>query len=77
MGALSERAAASAAIALRAACSGIVNTRYTHTTQKRLYVLEYSHLSKVLVIHFSAGAATTFPITKIAVTQQQILHNKE
>ena len=37
----------------------------------------YSHLSKVLVKHFSAGAATTFLITKIAVTQQQLLCNKE
>ena len=38
----------------------------------------YSHLSKVLVKHFSAGAATTYLITKIAVTQQQKLQcNKE
>ena len=37
----------------------------------------YSHLSKVLVKHFSAGAATTFLITKIAVTQQQLLYNKK
>ena len=38
----------------------------------------YSHLSKVLVKHFSAGAAATFLKTKIAVTQQQqLLYNKE
>ena len=38
----------------------------------------YSLLSKVLVIHFSAGVATTVLITKIAVTQQQQhLCNKE
>ena len=38
----------------------------------------YSLLSKVLVIHFLAGVATTILITKIAVTQQQQrLCNKE
>ena len=42
------------------------------------YVLIYSHLSKVLVIHFLAGVTTTILITKIAVTQQQQrLCNKE
>ena len=37
----------------------------------------YSHLSKVLVKHFSAGTATMYRITKIAVTQQQLLCNEE
>ena len=37
----------------------------------------YSLLSKVLVIHFLAGVATTILITKIAVTQQQRLCNKK
>ena len=38
----------------------------------------YSLLSKVLVIHFLTGVATTILITKIAVTQQQQhLCNKE
>ena len=44
------------------------------------YVFEkdtYSHLSKVLVIHFLAGVATTILIKKIAVTQQQRLCNEE
>ena len=37
----------------------------------------YSLLSKVLVIPFLTGVATTILITKIAVTQQQHLCNKE
>ena len=43
-----------------------------------MHACVYSHLSKVLVIHFLAGMTTTILITKIAVTQQQQrLCNKE
>ena len=40
------------------------------------YELKYSHLSKVLAKHLAAPPAT-FLITKIAVTQQQLLCNRE
>ena len=63
---------------LKAEVAGETPAPCCQNQRSDLIAVFYSHLSKVLVIHFLAGVATTILITKIAVTQQQQhLCNKE